>query len=271
MEINERIDRIINRSLDLNGEFPLPSIIELSPADSCNKTCWFCPRGTGKMKDTPLVMEEDVVRKIAKDLFAMEFNGLVIFSGYGEPLMNRNLEKFVEIMASNQRIKVDLVTNGTLLTEKRLSKLLLSGINKILVSVYEESELDRLYKLFEPVNPQKYEFRIRYNNFKLTNRGGSVGKKPTKKLGTPCNYLAYCMMIDWNGDVNLCPQDFNRNVKFGNVMSSSLWHIWTSPYMGTWRRRLFESRQSLNPCGDCDTNGCLHGENHKKAWVDCEA
>ena len=35
-------------------------------------------------------------------------------------------------------------------------------------------------------------------------------------------------MIDWNGDVMLCVQDWNKKVKFGNLFSNTLLDSWNS-------------------------------------------
>ena len=57
-----------------------------------------------------------------------------------------------------------------------------------------------------------YSDKIDYG-VRVTNRVGtvSVGYNQKQKLfKNKCYYTAYQMLIDWNGDVFLCPQDWQR-------------------------------------------------------------
>ena len=69
-------------------------------------------------------------------------------------------------------------------------------------------------------SPDHYILRDRWYSeaddfgLKLTNRGGTIDLgKAHKTDHKPCYYPAYMMMIDWNGDVFLCTQDWNRRVR----------------------------------------------------------
>ena len=59
----------------------------------------------------------------------------------------------------------------------------------------------------------------KYNDFgvKLTNRAGTieVGDQSEVKLNKDCFYPTYQFLIDWNGDIFLCPQDWQRRVSMG--------------------------------------------------------
>ena len=37
--------------------------------------------------------------------------------------------------------------------------------------------------------------------------------------------LQYEKLIDWNGDVFLCPQDWQRRVTMGNIMQENIFKI----------------------------------------------
>ena len=41
-----------------------------------------------------------------------------------------------------------------------------------------------------------------------------------------CFYTAYQTLIDWNGDVFLCPQDWQRRQTMGNIMQEDFFEIW---------------------------------------------
>lgn len=73
-------------------------------------------------------------------------------------------------------------------------------------------------------------------------------------------------MIDWNGDVFLCTQDWNRKIKSGNIGEDNLIDIWNSKLLKTFRLNLSKGLRKNNPCLNCNANGTLHGETHVKAW-----
>jgi len=73
-------------------------------------------------------------------------------------------------------------------------------------------------------------------------------------------------MIDWNGDVMLCVQDWNKKVKFGNLFSNSLLDSWNSKALSRYRRTLGKGFRKDEPCKSCNVIGTLHGTNHLKSW-----
>ena len=68
-----------------------------------------------------------------------------------------------------------------------------------------------------------------YNDFrvKLTNRAGTLEVDEQEKIGkyTTCFYPTYQLLIDWNGNVYLCPQDWQRKVSMGNIMQETIFGI----------------------------------------------
>ena len=74
------------------------------------------------------------------------------------------------------------------------------------------------------------------------------------------------MTIDWNGDVLLCVQDWNKRIKLGNLNFQTLLEVWYSSELAKWRRRLIQGRRSKLPCSRCNTDGTLHGYNHVASW-----
>jgi len=263
---SERLDGIIKKGIEFYSKSPIPSIVEVSVSDTCNLRCAFCPKSHADYPNNPLLIDDKVVERLSSELKRINFTGLVVLSGYGEPLIHPTIHKIVEKLS--KVALVDVVTNGTLLTERILSKLILCGVNKILASAYSKQMHQRLERIFAELPYDRYEIRPRYQDFKTTNRGGCLGGRG---YGSPCYYLAYNLMLDWNGDVMLCPQDFNRKVRFGNIMTSPIETIWDSDYMNSYRMQLFETRNNLQPCKRCDVNGCVHGKEHMGLWKVCKS
>ena len=104
----------------------------------------------------------------------------------------------------------------------------------------------------------------------MTNRVGtvSVGNQPEIKnfTETKCFYTAYQMLIDWNGDVFLCPQDWQRRQTMGNIMQNEIFDIWNGPVLSKYRRRLLSGNRNLSPCNQCNADGMVYGERHFDAW-----
>ena len=75
------------------------------------------------------------------------------------------------------------------------------------------------------------------------------------------------MTIDWNGDVLVCMQDWNKKIKFGNIQANSLLEIWQNKIYSKYRMSLIKGRRKLSPCNKCNADGTLHGGNHANAWM----
>ena len=74
------------------------------------------------------------------------------------------------------------------------------------------------------------------------------------------------MLIDWNGDAFLCPQDWRRKITMGNIMQEEIYNIWTNKIIENYRKKLLCGDRSLSPCNSCNAEGTVLGKNHAKAW-----
>ena len=175
---------------------------------------------------------------------------------------------------------VEIITNGDLVNKKTLVKLYESKATKLIISLYDGPEQVVKFKaLIEELNIPK-DFVILRDRWysdkddygvKLTNRVGtvSVGNQPNVKdySKTKCFYTAYQMLIDWNGDVFLCPQDWQRRQTMGNMMQSNIFDIWSGPILSKYRRKLLSGDRNLNPCNQCNADGMVYGNKHYNAWA----
>ena len=103
---------------------------------------------------------------------------------------------------------------------------------------------------------------------KLTNRAGTIktGNQIANDVHTTCYYPSYQFLIDWNGDVFLCPQDWQRRQTMGNMMQEEVFDIWTSKIMKKYRIDLLQGKRSNDPCKNCNAQGTLLGVNHAQKW-----
>ena len=103
---------------------------------------------------------------------------------------------------------------------------------------------------------------------KLTNRAGTikVGKQDSVKTFTHCFYPSYSVLIDWNGDVFLCSQDWQRRRTMGNIMLEDLFEIWTGKMISKYRKNLLNGKRCNSPCTECNAEGTVLGHKHADAW-----
>ena len=172
---------------------------------------------------------------------------------------------------------VEVVTNGDTLKPKQIKELYVNNVNKLLISMYDgkhqiaefeqkikESKVPRDFVI---LRDRWYDSKKDYG-LKLTNRTGTIDVGDQEEIGKykKCFYPSYQFLIDWNGDVFLCPQDWQRRVTMGNIMQNEIFEIWNGPVLSKYRRRLLNGDRSLNPCSQCNADGMVYGENHFSAW-----
>ncbi len=110
-----------------------PFIVTIEPTVLCNLCCPQCITGNGEVKRKLRSLDFDSFKSIMDQIGDRIFY-LLLFN-QGEPFLNPDLIKFVEI-AKQKRIYVTTSTNGHFLTdEATLKKLVKSGLDTIIVSL----------------------------------------------------------------------------------------------------------------------------------------
>ena len=269
---------ILDREPQFFNNIPLPSWIELSLIDVCNRSCNFCPKSDEKIApNTNQKMSMNLIKKLTNDLKKINFGGAFCLCGYGEPMLHKELINITNELGSLGG--VEIITNGDLVNHKTLIDIYNSKATRLLISLYDGPEqLDKFNKIIYETKIDKNFVILRdrwYSDkkdygVKLTNRTGTidVGNQPDLKnyINTKCFYTAYQVLIDWNGDIFLCPQDWQRRVTMGNLMQQDFFEIWKGPMLSKYRRNLLKGNRNLNPCNSCNADGMVYGKKHYKAW-----
>jgi len=267
---------IVDEGIANYKNIPLPTWIELSLIDVCNRSCAFCPKSDSTIApDTYQKMSRNLIDKLSKDLKKIGYRGSIALCGYGEPLLHKDIEYITKKLSTVANVEV--VTNGDPLNSKMLKKLYDSNAGRCLISMYDGPE--QIQKFKKIINDSKVPedfviLRDRWydgtQNFgvKLTNRTGTVkiGNQLDNSVHSICYYPSYQFLIDWNGDVFLCPQDWQRRQAMGNMMQESIFEIWTSKIMKKYRQDLLNGKRINEPCKSCNAQGTLLGVNHAKIW-----
>ena len=128
MAINEATKKNLRRksnyidNVQMHNEVPLFSWIDINVTELCNRTCIFCPRANKDFyPNQNLHISLDLVRKMADELAALNYEGAIVLCGFGEPLLHPEIEEVISILSKVSR--VEIVTNGDKINRKDISKL----------------------------------------------------------------------------------------------------------------------------------------------------
>jgi radical SAM protein with 4Fe4S-binding SPASM domain len=261
---------------------PLPSLVEISVAGRCNRACSFCPHSDPDYPSVDAFIDPALIEKLTGQLSDMGFKGLVLYSGFGEPLLDKKIFDHIAVTRQNlPDARIELITNGDVLNKKRLLKLFESGLSTLLISVYDgPQDMKKFQALCTRAGLRDDQFVIRPRylppeedfGITLTNRGGSMEhaehamETRAVALEQPCYYPHYMMVIDYLGDALLCPHDWGKMNILGSLKTQDFQDIWTSDKLNDVRADLADGNRCDAPCNGCDAKGTLMGEKHVQAW-----
>lgn len=170
-EIKSSVDK--NRTI-LREAVPLDSPLSMyiEPTRVCNFKCFYCMHSTrgdvnGELAKTGFKLEHmdmELYGKIVKEI--MEFPTIpkrICFSGLGEPLTNKKLPDMIRMLReAGFEGRIDVISNGSLLTPQMSDALIDAGISRIQISVQGLSS--EVYKEIcgVSVNIEELKSNIRY-------------------------------------------------------------------------------------------------------------
>jgi len=108
-----------------------PIYAQIEPTTNCNLHCKMCKKSIEKQNSKQNDLAFDDFKKIIDSLPTVLHVSIV---GFGEPLLNKNLDRMILYCSKNKQ-KVSTVTNAQLLTGKMSKKLLESGLSSIGISI----------------------------------------------------------------------------------------------------------------------------------------
>ena len=278
---------ISDRYKELEGAVVLPGVVEISESGTCNRTCAFCPRSDPAYPDVKEFIEPGLLEKLARQLGECGFGGLIIFSGFAEPLLDKKIfEKLALTKSILPASRIELITNGDTLTPSVIGRLMESGLTTLLISVYDGPEdAERFAKMCKEdagLEDDQYVIRNRFlppeqdYGITMSNRGGMMDTtehvRPalTEQLSETCYYPSYMFFMDYQGDVLLCSHDWGKKFVCGNILQSDIFSIWTNERMAEARQKLSSCNRNLSSCEKCNVVGELIGKESFSAWLNIE-
>jgi len=107
--------------------------VYIEPTVACNLDCITCFRNAW---DQPIGrMTDETFENIFNGLKQMDPIPSVYFGGIGEPLFHQKTIEWIRRIKQELGVKVELITNGTTLTEKKTPELIDSGLDVLWVSL----------------------------------------------------------------------------------------------------------------------------------------
>jgi radical SAM protein with 4Fe4S-binding SPASM domain len=185
--------RIVNRRLlDLSYRFDLPFVLGgpgsmmVEPSARCNLRCPFCPTGIRVTKrDGYTLSPEDFERSLGFFRYTLE---AMTFWNYGEPFLNRDLAKMIEVATRND-IRTQVSTNGHFLELPMLDDIYAAGLTRMLVSIdTPHAELYPRYRVGGELETVERNFRH------------AVERK--RALGAKTDLVAQYMLMHDNEDID---------------------------------------------------------------------
>ena len=262
---------------------PLPSVVEISESGTCNRACSFCPRSDPNFEDKKTFISFEMIDKLATQLAAVNYQGLVLFSGFVEPLLDKNIFAHLKkIRRYLPNARIEIVSNADPLTTKVLDKLEDSGVDRILLSLYDgPHQVDEVNKKLanSRLSPDKIFIRERWfsasENFgiSLSNRAGMMENAEfaiqnlSSSLKSPCFYPAHTFFLNYTGEVLMCAHDWGMKQVLGNFNNQSFTEIWFGKEFEIIRSKLLRGNRNMSPCDVCNVQGTRMGKKHALHWM----
>lgn len=170
-EVKSSVDK--NRTV-LREAVPLSSPLSMyiEPTRICNFKCFYCMHSTRGQKDGVLErtgfslnhMDMQLYQKIVQDILAFPvIPKRICFSGLGEPLTNKNLPVMIRILREcGFAGRIDVISNGSLLTPEMSDALIKAGISRIQISI-QGLTTEKYQEVCQvPVDLRELKEKIRY-------------------------------------------------------------------------------------------------------------
>lgn len=110
----------------------MPISYSIEPTNYCNLMCPECPSGTGELTRPFGMISLDNFKKIIDQISSTGFYVQLFFQG--EPYLHKKLNEMIEY-AQNKNIYISVSTNGNLISNKNIDKVMSNPPDKIIFSL----------------------------------------------------------------------------------------------------------------------------------------
>lgn len=275
---------MLPQRVKLYEKLPLktPFSLHIFPIYLCNFKCNYCIQALSKKEMQEKNFKKDIMsfetyKKAIDDICEYEDKlKALIFAGHGEPLMHPDIDKMV-LYAKEKNVadRVEITTNGSLLTKEMSDKLIKAGVDRLKISIQGTNEDNYLniakYKInyasfidnltYFNNNKHHTEVYIKIIDIALNNK---IDEEKFKAIFKPISSyvgIEYAIPFVKEIDHSLIKKDFNK-CKQGNTGSSK---ICSMPFY----MQVLDPRGNILPC--CSTDiplvlGNIHKNSLKEIW-----
>lgn len=235
------------------------SRIVLNVIDACNRSCSFCPRSDqSTFPSRPQNrMSEESALTLSMRMSEARFEGTVSITGWGEPLLHPQILRIIDILRTDNNIRIELQTNGDALRPTTIEGLE-KTVDLIIVNQYDNKKI-------ELPEGDKWKLLVKNNTtsidtYNFNNRAGALATTHVLPLTSPCYLPFYKMAVDYDLAVYLCDYDWNKRAPITSLVDSTLLEAWMHPTLMHHRKALYTGDRSNVPCSMCDAQGTLYGK-----------
>lgn len=215
--------------------------VDLNITDLCNKTCNFCPRTDPEIyPNNNENMSLEMIQKIVDNAIERNFKGIILLAGRGESSCHPQYQQVLDIIHNPKRTyKTQLTTNGYKI--EKYWEYYYNNFDKMILNTYSNEEEYRertsLYKnlatgkliehnfkpgelTVEEINalpPHKNSAETKSFTYIFNSRCGLHGQD--KVTGKPCIHPIRSIFVNFNGQLQMCCNDWNYQVQYANVNS----------------------------------------------------
>lgn len=218
------------------GDYNFFTGISVEISTYCNRKCSYCPNCN---YETPkLYTDENIVYKTIDYLTELNYSGWISFSFYNEPTLDERLITFIKY--SNNKIPkatIMIFSNGDFLNIEKAKEYKDAGVDQFIITIHDKNP-DKLFaKLSEIQKEIGASFHIQIlKPENLQTRAGEI-KIKTSKPFKYCDFIR-SPVIDKDGNMLICCNDYFRKNKMGNIMEKSLIEIWNKLEYKSLRKEL---------------------------------
>ena len=258
----------------------------IEPTNTCNLRCTFCFVTDGMTRDGGF-MDFNLFKKIIDDCTDLEH---LCMHNWGEPLLHKDIFRMIEYAKNKGVNYVVMNTNGTLLTDKMINRIVNSKLDIIRFSIDGSAET---FKRVRGVELENFEKNIK--KLKIIKEK----KRPELKMGVVFTveedtegdaeeYINHwekivdhvrlqpklitsprtevCpepfgkdygkLVVLWDGRVIPCCVDYNANLMIGNIQNDTIPNLWKSEKLNILREQHLKGEfpDTCANCNECESN-----------------
>jgi len=224
---------------------------------ACNRTCFFCPNSQFPRKEQ-IFLADELFYKIIDNLVDIDYTGNIFFNQYNEPLLDKRLPQFLLYVKEQlPECFTYINTNGDALDLKLWNALRESGLGYANISQYDGYITDKITHTGNNVKDEdKWRFVVNLfdDNTKLDNRAGLVDLPNAVQLPLKetCPRPFMQMIINYEGNVVLCCDDYHNKIVAGSIKNERIEDIWKGEVFSRHRKLLGQgNRGQLEICKLC--------------------